>query len=312
MKIDLQKAYDSIEWEFVRAMLAALNFPAAFSHLILECVISPTYTLSLNGESFGYFKGKRGLRQGDPLSPLIFMISYFFCKGDRMSITGMIRAFESFSRASGLKMNKNKSSIYSNGVEKHVINEIVKVSGITRRSLPFKYLGIPIAARKLSVLECSSLVDKVAGRIRALGCRKLRISCGQDWIMIMERHWWLGIKSARLKSMVVWASRTFGGWNKAAQKKDHLWVRWVHSVFIKSENWVDYQPNQSGSWAWRKLCRLKNQMHSGYVGNWWMHNQNPYTIQSGYEWLNPAPVKAPWYQFVWVKEALHKHSLLGG
>ncbi|XP_074283325.1 uncharacterized protein LOC141607874 [Silene latifolia] len=73
-KLDLQKAYDSIEWQFVDQMLDALNFPEHFRKLIMLCITTPSYTLNLNGSHFGYFHGKRGLGQGDPISPLIFCI----------------------------------------------------------------------------------------------------------------------------------------------------------------------------------------------------------------------------------------------
>ncbi|XP_074314185.1 secreted RxLR effector protein 78-like [Silene latifolia] len=73
-KIDLQKAYDSVEWSFLFQMLQELNFPSSFTNLIKECVTTATYTLNLNGDSFGWFKGQKGLRQGDPLSPLLFTI----------------------------------------------------------------------------------------------------------------------------------------------------------------------------------------------------------------------------------------------
>ncbi|XP_074303054.1 secreted RxLR effector protein 78-like [Silene latifolia] len=74
MKIDLQKAYDSVEWEFVGHMLEALGFPEKICRLVMQCITTPSYSLSLNGESFGFFRGRRGLRQGDPLSPLLFTV----------------------------------------------------------------------------------------------------------------------------------------------------------------------------------------------------------------------------------------------
>lgn len=68
VKINLQKAYDSISWYFLREVFIGLRFHPCFIHWILTCVICPTFSLSINGGSHGLIKGKRGLRQGDPMS----------------------------------------------------------------------------------------------------------------------------------------------------------------------------------------------------------------------------------------------------
>ena len=74
MKIDLRKAYDSVYWEFVEELLASLKFSSMFIKWVMSCVTTPTCTLHMNEDDYGYFVGGRGLRQGDPLSSLIFVL----------------------------------------------------------------------------------------------------------------------------------------------------------------------------------------------------------------------------------------------
>ncbi|XP_074315726.1 uncharacterized protein LOC141651935 [Silene latifolia] len=213
VKIDLRKAYDTVEWDFLSQMLSALKFPEKFIDLVMVCVTSPSYSLSLNGNSFGFFKGCRGLRQGDPLSPLLFTICMeylsrilkvvghqqdfrfhpmcgplqlnhllfaddllLFSKGDEVSIMWLLRAFSTFSIASGLALNKDKSDIYFNGMPQASINTILQVSGFKRGSLPFRYLGVPISSKKLTKNEGMKLIDKITARIRSWGARHLTYS----------------------------------------------------------------------------------------------------------------------------------------
>lgn len=68
-KLDLHKAYDTIDWTFLRKMLTHLGFLGAFSSL--ECITNPKFSLLINGSMQGFFSYVRGLRQGDLMSPLL-------------------------------------------------------------------------------------------------------------------------------------------------------------------------------------------------------------------------------------------------
>ncbi|XP_074315682.1 uncharacterized protein LOC141651886 [Silene latifolia] len=96
----------------------------------------------------------------------------------------------------------------------------------------------------------------------------------------------LGIKSAKT-------------WNKAllgkyvwwiASKKDHLWIKWVSSVYLKDCYWANYSSLNDCSWSWKKIAHIMKNFRPAYVNDLWLGNSSAYTTKEGYKWLRvPLP-----------------------
>ncbi|GJR80252.1 putative RNA-directed DNA polymerase [Tanacetum coccineum] len=201
-KVDIQKAYDTVDWEFLKAALEGFGFHNTMIRWIMECVTTTSFSISINGSLYGHFKGKRGLRQGDPISPYLFTIVmevltlmlkrrvrevegftyhrycsnmelinlcfaddlFLFAHGDTSSAKIIMDSLDEFKFASGLVPSIPKSKAYFCNVLNHVKLAILQVMPFEEGRLPVKYLGVPLVPSRLVFKDCKELIDKVISR----------------------------------------------------------------------------------------------------------------------------------------------------
>ena len=182
LKVDFEKAYDSVRWAFLLDMLNRLGFHSKWISWIKGCLESSSVSVLVNGSPTEEFKPSRGLRQGDPLAPFLFLIvveglsrlvrqanklkilngvkvgrceaevcvsqfaddKLFMCDDSYRNIITIKAILRGFEIASGLKVNFHKSKLAGINVECNSLALYAKTLNCTLMRVPFKYLGLEV------------------------------------------------------------------------------------------------------------------------------------------------------------------------
>ncbi|XP_019162057.1 PREDICTED: uncharacterized protein LOC109158596 [Ipomoea nil] len=172
----MSKAYDRVEWSFLEGVMLRMGFDEKWVAIMAETIGSVNYHILHEQQQFGPIIPGRGLWQGDPLSPYLYL---FVAEGLSVLIDHQMRStaeecvkmkwvLDTFSAASGQQINYDKSLLcFSSNVQQHSRLELASVLGVNEGDTTGKYLGLPslVGRRKKEIL--GFLKEKVLSRVRS-------------------------------------------------------------------------------------------------------------------------------------------------
>jgi hypothetical protein len=215
IKLDMAKAYDRLEWSFIENTLNTMGFPRNMVQTIMNCVTSVSFSILVNGQPSHSFEPQRGIRQGDPLSPYLFILcadvlsrmltnkqdqslingislahnahkvshlffaddSLIFCNANKEEAVHLKTVFDEYERISGQKINMGKLEMtFSPNIQQSIKYDFQTVLTFSITSNISKYLGMPTQIGQSKQASFSYLMDRVRNKLKGWKERYLSYS----------------------------------------------------------------------------------------------------------------------------------------
>ncbi|XP_019225236.1 PREDICTED: uncharacterized protein LOC109206830 [Nicotiana attenuata] len=237
-----------------------------------------------------------------------------FCRADIESIRLLQGVFQKFSAASGLQANKDKSFIYMEGVDADEKQAILNTLGFEEGTFPFRYLGVPLSSKKLTVQQCLPLIEKITDRVRCWSARLLsyfgRLQMIKSVLFGIQTYWaQIFILPKKVMKMINAVFRTFLWIGEATITKKALiaWEQICRPISAGSLNVINLC-------IWNKAAVMKQlwavEMKKDCLWIKWVHNY--YIKKQDLEHM-PTPKNAAWVirKIIETKEDLKRQPMQG-
>ena len=212
LKLDINKAYDRVEWPFLQGMMQRMGFPDRWIGWVMGCVTTPTFSILINGKPYGNINPSSGIHQGDPLSPYLFLLcaegltsllskaendgrihgasicrkapkmtnlmfandSLLFCRATQGEVEVINEVLQVYAHASGQCINMDNSSVYfSSNTPSEQREEIVAALGVEQVEKFEAYLRLPTLVGRAKYQTFSYLKDRVWKKLQGWKGRML-------------------------------------------------------------------------------------------------------------------------------------------
>lgn len=201
LKLDISKAFDSISWDYLLELLQQMGFSARWRDWVAWLLSTSSSQFLLNGSAGNRIRHRKGLRQGDPLSPLLFILAIdplqrlideaemqqmikplprrelklrvslyaddavIFMNPDKAEMDVLVEIMHKFGEATGLKINRQKSTATPIRCEEVDIQQVLQSIGGSVATFPMKYLGLPLTLTRTRIVHLQFVLDRIRARL---------------------------------------------------------------------------------------------------------------------------------------------------